>query len=374
MSETAVISYVKEVVEVDCHKGRAQMPIRDLLSGDSCWQLALPLVILFGTEPVAAQSTSQPLAPVQSSTIPDYKAESEKFQTRIEATARTLRDNPRYRNASPKYLEGVTEFVTGNMLFVLLHELGHTVITQMGLSVLGKMEDAADSFASQKLIRVGSVFSNQVLTDAARGWFFADRRDRKTGDTVAYYDEHGLNQQRAYQIVCYMVGSDGDKFKALATEVKLPGERQDTCAGDYSNAANSWATMLKPHRRMPDQPKAKIEVVYGPATGRLETIGQMVRSIQLLEVVAEGAATELVWPAPFMLEMQQCGFPNARWDLPSHKLILCYELAADFEELYRDFGTAQANGMREADSSKRRGTSPSSPAYKPKKQVGSKRK
>jgi hypothetical protein len=25
----------------------------------------------------------------------------------------------------------------------------------------------------------------------------ADRRDQKIGDKVAYYDEHGLNQQRA---------------------------------------------------------------------------------------------------------------------------------------------------------------------------------
>jgi hypothetical protein len=27
----------------------------------------------------------------------------------------------------------------------------------------------------------------------------ADRRDQKTSDKVAYYDEHGLDQQRAYQ-------------------------------------------------------------------------------------------------------------------------------------------------------------------------------
>ena len=131
----------------------------------------------------------------------------------------------------------------------------------------------------------------------------ADRRDQKSGDKVAYYDEHGLNQQRAYQIVCFMVGSDEEKFKDLATETKLPEERQDTCAGDYSNAKYSWAVMLKPHRRMPDQPKTKIDVVYGPAKGRLEIAAQVARSVQLLEV-AEGAADELVWPASFTLEMQ----------------------------------------------------------------------
>jgi Putative metallopeptidase len=34
------------------------------------------------------------------------------------------------------------------MLFVLLHEMAHAAITQMGLPVVGKMEDAADSFAA----------------------------------------------------------------------------------------------------------------------------------------------------------------------------------------------------------------------------------
>ena len=146
-------------------------------------------------------------------------------------------------------MQAVTEFVVGNMLFVLLHESAHAAITQMGLPVLGRMEDAADTFAALRLIRVGSDFSHRVLTQAAKGWFMADRRDRASGDKVAFYDEHQLNQQRAYQIVCLMVGSDADKFKDLAAETKLPEARQESCLGDFSNAAYSWDLLLKPHRR-----------------------------------------------------------------------------------------------------------------------------
>jgi hypothetical protein len=40
------------------------------------------------------------------------------------------------------------------------------------------------------------------------GWNRPSAVDRKMRDEVAYYDEHGLNQQRAYQIVCLMVGFD----------------------------------------------------------------------------------------------------------------------------------------------------------------------
>jgi hypothetical protein len=43
-----------------------------------------------------------------------------------------------------------------------------------------------------------------------------------------------------------MVGSDDEKFNDLAKETKLPEDRRDSCAGDYSNAAYSWDLVLKP--------------------------------------------------------------------------------------------------------------------------------
>jgi hypothetical protein len=312
-------------------------------------------LLIGGFEPALAQQ-APPISPQQ----------PPKFQARVEAAAEVVREsNPKFKGSSPEYVQGLVEFVSGNMLFVLYHELAHAAITQMGLPVLGKVEDAADTFAALRLIRVGSDFSRRVLANAAKGWFLADRRDRKTGDKVEYYDEHGLDQQRAYQIVCLMVGSDDEKFKDLAKETKLPEDRQDTCAGDFSNAAYSWDLELKPHRRDPERPKTKIDVVYGPAEGRAAVAQRVNSSIRLLETVAEHAADDFVWPAPFALEMQTCGFPNARWDLQSHKLIMCYELAADFADLYRDYGGVRAEASRAADIPKRRIVGAA--AYKPRK-------
>jgi hypothetical protein len=301
-------------------------------------------VLVCGMEPGIAQAP-----PLQSANSP----QPSDFQARIDAAALVFRDSdPRLKGASQEYLQGLAEFVSGNMLFVLLHELGHAAITQMGLPVLGKIEDAADTFATLMLLRVGSDFSHGVLADAAEGWFLAHRRDQKTGDEVAFYDEHGLNQQRAYHIVCLMVGSDPEKFKDLADEAKLPKGRQDSCVGDYSNAVYSWDVLLKSHRRAPDQPKTKIAVLYGPADGKAAVARQVARSVQLLETVAEHAADKFVWRAPFTLEMKSCGFPNARWHVPSHTLTLCYELATDFADLYRQYGNTRANGTRLAHSVK----------------------
>jgi len=69
---------------------------------------------------------------------------------------------------------------------------------------------------------------------------------------------------------------------------------------------------LKPHLRRPDQPKTKIDVVYGVANGgKLEAVAQALRSITLLEAVAERMADAYAWPAPFAIEMQSCGYANA---------------------------------------------------------------
>jgi Putative metallopeptidase len=357
--------------------GREEMsalPSDGILHRARCWNVMLPFVFIFGTEPVLSQPALAPSStPSQSSAAPDYKVESERFQAKINAAALALRDsNPRLKNLPPKYVQGIAEFVSGNMLFVLLHEMAHATITQMGLPVLGRMEDAADTFATLRLIRAGSDFSNRVLTEAAKGWFLADRRDQKTGNKVQFYDEHGLNQQRAYQIVCLMVGSDDEKFKDLAKETKMPESRQDTCAGDFSNAAYSWDLLLKPYRRSRDQPKMKIDVVYGRAEGKAAIAQQVARSVGLFETVAEHASDEFAWPAPFVLEFQGCDDANARWDLSTHKLTVCYELAAEFADLYRGYGGGRAEGTRTADGSNRNTIGRA--AYQPSQQTQLKRK
>jgi Putative metallopeptidase len=298
-------------------------------------QLLWVCALLFGATPAPEQPSPSPSTAAAEAAHVDNSA----FQDKIDAAVRALRgSDPKFQDMPEQHVQGLVEFVSGNMLFVLLHELGHAAITRMGLPVLGRMEDAADSFATLMLLRAGSDFSHRVLIAAAEGWFLADRRDRQSGVKLAFYGEHGLNQQRAFQIVCTMFGSDEVKFRDLAEETNLPQARQDTCLGDYSNAAFSWDLLLKPHRRTAEQPKTRIDVVYGPAEGRAEIAERVARTIRLLETVADRASDELAWPPPLTLEMRSCGFPNAMWELRVRTVTLCYELANEFADLYRDFG------------------------------------
>ena len=288
--------------------------------------LALPLLILFAAPAAVAQPT------------PKARAELEQRVTDI---VNMFEKDPRYnRGKNPKQIRDGVEFVTGNVLFVLVHETAHALISELGLPVLGREEDAADALATIVALKMANSFADRVVTNAARGWFLADQRDRKEGSPSTFYDEHGMDLQRAYYIVCLMVGGEPEKFADLAKEVKLPEERQGTCQGDFSNSSWSWEQVLKPHMRKPDDPKTKIAVNYGPP-GEYATLAELGRKLQILESVAEWLSENFIWKRPIALEMQQCGSPGARWELDTKKLIVCYEIIREFVQLHRGYGQAE---------------------------------
>src|SRR3954471_7690018 len=115
------------------------------------------------------------------------------LRDRIDAAADMLKDEPTLHAFSKERRRETIQFVVGNLLFVLLHEMGHVQVTEMGLPVLGREEDAADSYAAVKMLALKDAFSDRVLTEAARGWFYSDRRDRMEGVPIAFYDSHGLS-------------------------------------------------------------------------------------------------------------------------------------------------------------------------------------
>ena len=80
------------------------------------------------------------------------------FQARLEELARTLQSDPRLKGLSEQQRIDRVEFVAGNTLFVLLHEMGHVLIAEMKLPVLGREEDAADTFAALAMLKVGTSF------------------------------------------------------------------------------------------------------------------------------------------------------------------------------------------------------------------------
>jgi hypothetical protein len=304
-----------------------------------CVVCALAGILLGFAFPAAAQPAP---SPARQAYKQELVSESLLFQARVEQVAHAMGEDARFKNLTHEQRAKTVEFVSGNLLFVLFHELGHALVSEMGLPVLGKEEDAVDAYAVLAMLMTGNKVSDGVLTQATRGWFLDAKRNAAEGVRLAFYDAHSLDQQRAYDIVCLMVGSDPDKFAAAADNVHMPAERQASCAGDYSNAHWSWMTVLAPHHRPAAEPKQKFNVVYAPGQGEYDVVEQHYRTIGILEMVADLAADRYVWRRPITFEMKTCGSPNGDWDLAHQTVLVCYEMARDFANLYRDYGLAPA--------------------------------
>ena len=258
----------------------------------------------------------------------------------------TAMDNvPHLKKLSPQARRDLVEFVIGNTLFVLAHEVGHGLINEMNMPVLGREEDAADSFAIVTALKMGSKFSEQVLVEAAKGLVLSAKRDKKEGNKPPFYDEHGLDPQRAYTVVCYMVGSNPEKYKQLAKDTKLPEDRQKSCKYEWDNVAWSWEEMLKTHLRAADQPKAEITITYED-TKKYAVQEKILRDMGLFETLAAHLSDRYAWPKPFTIEAKACGMANARW---SHRVLtLCYEFAGEFVELYQGYSKTLPKAYRMA--------------------------
>lgn len=126
-------------------------------------------------------------------------------------------------------------------LFIFFHELGHAVIDLFDLPVLGKEEDAADEFAALMLLHTRGV----EVTQLAAGYWNATSQGR-TYDAALYADEHSLDVQRYYAILCLTYGSDPEGQQQLVGEELLSPERAQECPREYGQTLDAWHQLLGP--------------------------------------------------------------------------------------------------------------------------------
>lgn len=224
-----------------------------------------------------------------------------------------------------------TEFAYNNSLFVLYHEIGHLFVGELGLPVLGKEEDAADSLASVMLLLQDTDEAAQALIDAADGWYLTEYSgEADSWESADFYDEHSLSIQRSYQAVCLMVGADPETFGEVATEFEMDSDRQESCAFDYQQALNSWASLLEPHE---GSDGAEIAMIYEETDEDYAPIAQFLLESGFLEGAAAWVSENYVLPRDVTFRAMQCGEENAYYSHDDAEITFCYELTPFFFSL-----------------------------------------
>jgi len=126
--------------------------------------------------------------------------------------------------------------------FAFLHEIGHALIDTYNLPVAGNEEDAADRCSSFiNLTELGEDGVNAVLAAADA---FALESKRNTQEKRNLADEHLLQEQRFYNSLCMIYGSNTEEYDYIVSEGYLPKARAERCPAEYERTVNSWENLL----------------------------------------------------------------------------------------------------------------------------------
>lgn len=127
-------------------------------------------------------------------------------------------------------------FASGWRDFVFYHELGHALIDQLEIPMLGREEDVADQISTY--IWVHREDSEAILNGAI--YTFSAQDDEVDHETLA--DVHSLNAQRYYNLMCWVYGADSERYSEAGEQ--LPDERREGCEYEYWQLQNAIEQLL----------------------------------------------------------------------------------------------------------------------------------
>jgi hypothetical protein len=137
-----------------------------------------------------------------------------------------------------------TRAVLNTLRYTFFHEVGHAMIDVFDLPNTSNEEEAADFFAAYTLLNEESEDAAYAIIQSA----YTKNAQSDDFSSTSLADEHPLNQQRYYNLLCWVLGSNPARFGGEVLAIGLPANRARRCPGDYAKLSSSWTRLLKPHR------------------------------------------------------------------------------------------------------------------------------
>lgn len=224
------------------------------------------------------------------------------------------------------------QFALNNAIATVFHEAGHMLISEFSLPVLGKEEDAVDALAVLLLLEAEDEDFNSVVEDWANVWFLTASAKEDEED-IAFWDSHGLDEQRAYSTVCLMVGKDKKGFHDFAQSIEYPEYRAEECLVEYQSLLRSWEKVLGPHEAAKGD-KTAFKITYAPTKDpRLAHFRELIKTAGVMEMVAAAFSGSYKLKDGIKLTAAECGEANAFWSADDREMTLCYEDLLNSAEL-----------------------------------------
>ena len=220
--------------------------------------------------------------------------------------------------------EQESAFIANEVIATFYHELGHAMIDVLQLPVLGKEEDAADHLS---VILMNDIWeeeaaANILASDATAYALLAAQREAG-GEDPSYSDEHSLDMQRYYSVVCLFYGANPEARQGLADELGLPPERAERCPDEWQAAAGSWDALLADATPGGDN----VGLVMQPGQE-----GQPLADLIAEEVVAINERFGL--PIEVSVVVADCGEANAYYSPSQQTITICNEYAQNLQAMW----------------------------------------
>ena len=140
----------------------------------------------------------------------------------------------------------------GQFFWVTFHEVGHAAFDMFNVPIFGHEEDAADNFATFITLQFGKGQARRLINGAAWAWraYLGDYQKNPVLPTrlTAFASDHGLPQERFYNLVCLALGANSQEFADF--ESFLPSARARNCSREYQTLLRAFRQEIRPHLDM----------------------------------------------------------------------------------------------------------------------------
>jgi hypothetical protein len=142
-----------------------------------------------------------------------------------------------------------TDAAVGQFFWVTFHEVGHAAFDIFNVPIFGHEEDAADNFATFIMLQFGKGQARRLINGAAWAWraYLGDYQKNPVMQTrlAAFATDHGLPQERFYNLACLAFGANNQEFADFAGF--LPPTRLPNCSHEYQTLLRAFRQEIRPH-------------------------------------------------------------------------------------------------------------------------------
>lgn len=222
-----------------------------------------------------------------------------------------------YLAASPTFAdETLPEHAGDTLLHVIAHEIGHALIREFDLPILGPEEAIADDFATVLIVTAVPGQAERIIANYA----IFKAHDASEAPLFSEYTD---DVKRGARAVCLAYGYRPDNYGSLADRFGLNGDLAANCRDSAPEVFRSWRRIMAPLMMPQDVPITEVGIRFDDSA-----IAQQLSQSEVMHT-AEQLLARFDWHSRITLSIVSCD-GSAGWSRNGRTITVCDDYIARF--------------------------------------------